>query len=317
MKKILTLVSGITASAFALAAQPLLSPAELQARLSAKNSKTEVRVIDIRDAKSYGEQHIPGAVNAPYGSWRGPATNPGELPELPKLTQLVQSMGLTPATHAVVVSTGADATDFGAAARVYWTLKVLGLKELSILNGGVKAWSQAGLPQDNAAVKVTASSYQPKLDQSLIATREEVAAQVGSGKANLIDSRPLDFYQGETRHAAAKLPGTIQGAAHLSHDKWFAPGSSTFIGTEEARKVAASAPVDAQKETVAFCNTGHWAATNWFALSEVAGQKNVSLYAGSMVDWTQDSKALPMDNVPGRVKQLAIDAKLWSDKVAK
>lgn len=88
-------------------------------------------------------------------------------------------------------------------------------------------------------------------------------------------------------------------------------------GEAEARKVAAAAPIDAQKETVAFCNTGHWAATNWFALSEVAGQKNVSLYAGSMVDWTQDSKALPMDNVPSRVKQLAIDAKLWSDKVAK
>jgi len=38
----------------------------------------------------------------------------------------------------VVVSSGKDVTDFGAAARVYWTLKVLGLKELSILNGGVR-----------------------------------------------------------------------------------------------------------------------------------------------------------------------------------
>jgi thiosulfate/3-mercaptopyruvate sulfurtransferase len=28
--------------------------------------------------------------------------------------------------HAVVVSSGDDATDFGAAARVLWTLKVLG-----------------------------------------------------------------------------------------------------------------------------------------------------------------------------------------------
>src|SRR5256885_15849328 len=82
----------------------------------------------------------PRSTLFPYTTlFRSPATNPGELPELPKLTELVQSLGLTPATHAIVVSTGADATDFGAAARVYWTLKLLGLKELSVLNGGMKA----------------------------------------------------------------------------------------------------------------------------------------------------------------------------------
>jgi len=47
------------------------------------------------------------------------------------------------------------------------------------------------------------------------------------------------------------------------------------------------------------------------------GQKNVKLYAGSMVDWTQASAALPMDNVPSRGKQLMIDAKLWADRVTK
>ncbi len=37
---------------------------------------------------------------------------------------------------------------------------------------------------------------------------------------------------------------------------------------------------------VSFCNTGHWAATNWFALSEMAGVKGVRLYPESMVGWT-------------------------------
>ena len=179
MKKLLAFVLSFAAAGASFAAQPLLTPAELKARLGDPN----VRVIDIRDAKSYGAQHIPGAVNAPYGKWRGPAGNPGELPELPKLTRLVQSLGLTPATHAVVVSSGADATDFGASARVYWTLKVLGLKELSILNGGVKAWAQAQLPQDAKPVQVAASSYAPALDQSLIATREEVAQKAETGGA--------------------------------------------------------------------------------------------------------------------------------------
>ena len=66
---------------------------------------------------------------------------------LPRVDILYCYIEPNPALIAAVVSSGADATDFGAAARVYWTLKVLGLKELSVLNGGVKAWAAAGLPQ--------------------------------------------------------------------------------------------------------------------------------------------------------------------------
>lgn len=307
MKKILVFALSLAAASLSFAAQPLLAPAELKALLG----NPSVRVIDIRDPKSYAAQHIPGAVNAPYGKWRGPASNPGELPELPKLTALVQSLGLTPATHAVVVSSGADATDFGASARVYWTLKVLGLKELSILNGGVKAWAQAGLAQDNAAVSVAASNYAPQLDASLIASRDQVAQKAASDSAVLVDARPADFFRGETRHQAAKLPGTLEGAVNVEHSRFFDGNSAVFV-PEKARQ--ASSAVDPNKEAVAFCNTGHWAATGWFALSEIAGHKNAKLYAGSMVDWTQDAKGLPMSNVPGRARQLLIDAKLWADR---
>lgn len=297
----------------AFAAQPLLTPQELQVKLS----DPQVRVIDIRDPKSYAANHVPGAVNAPYGQWRGPATNPGELPPLPKLTTLVQGLGLTPATHAVVVSSGADATDFGASARVYWTLKLLGLKELSILNGGVKAWSQAKLPQNTEAVKVVASSYQPRLETSQLASKEEVIQRVKAGNTVLLDARPADFFLGETRAPAAKVPGTLPNAVNFQHDKWFAPGSSTFVPADQAQQIAASSPIDPAKETISFCNTGHWAATNWFAMSEVLGQKDVKLYAGSMTDWTLDPNGLPMANVPSRAKQLLIDAKIWVDKAFK
>jgi thiosulfate/3-mercaptopyruvate sulfurtransferase len=316
MKYFSALAMALTVASFsasALASQPLLSSAELQAKLSDAN----VRVIDIRDPKSYAANHIPGALNAPYGTWRGPASNPGELPALPKLTTLVQSLGLSPSTHAVIVSSGADATDFGASARVYWTLKVLGLKDLSVLNGGLKAWTTAGLPQNNAAVKVAASNFQPQIDKSLVATKEELVARVKSGDAALIDARPADFFKGDTRHVAASVPGTLQGAVNVEHDKWFAPGTSTFVSTDQAQKVAATSAIDPAKETVSFCNTGHWAATNWFAMSEVLGQKNVKLYAGSMVEWSKDPSGLPMANVPSRPKQLLIDAKFWAEKTFK
>ncbi len=307
--KTLVLVISLAASS-AAAAQPLLTPAELEATLASP----AVRVIDIRDPKSYATAHIPSAVNAPYGQWRGPATNPGELPALPKLTTLVQSLGLTPDTHAVVVSSGADATDFGASARVYWTLKVLGIKQLSVLNGGFKGWNDAKLAVSNTPKPVAASTFQPQLDQSLIATTSEVVELLNSKQSLLIDARPAAFFNGETRSPAAVVPGTLPEAVNLQHDKWFVPGTSRFVSTEQARQIAAASPIDPARETVSFCNTGHWAATNWFAMSEVLGHKQVKLYAGSMAEWSRHPDGLPMANVPSRARQLVISTKLWIDK---
>lgn len=307
----LAVASALLASSWltaAHAAQPLLSPAELA---SAQQGAAAPVVIDIREPKLYAEGHIPGALNAPYGKWRGPATNPGELPDLPKLTALVQSLGLNPATHAVVVSTGADATDFGAMARVYWSLKVLGLKELSIVNGGMKTWVADGKPVSTEAPQVQASSYQPVLDESLIATRDQVRSHVDLSNAALVDSRPDAFYQGKTRAPAAKLSGTLPGAQQLDFNQWFVKGTAQFVDQATARQIAEKVSRKDGQDTVAFCNTGHWAATDWFGLSEMAGLPNVKLYAGSMVDWTQQPGTPAMENQPGRAESLAYDAKQW------
>jgi thiosulfate/3-mercaptopyruvate sulfurtransferase len=148
----------------------------------------------------------------------------------------------------------------------------------------------------------------------LLASRGEVRARIESGQVQLVDARPAEFYRGETRHQAARVPGTLKGAVNLEHSRWFLPDSATMVSADEARLIAGTLPEGPGGETVSFCNTGHWAATNWFALSELAGRKNVKLYAGSMVDWTQDPSALPMDNVPNRLQQLMIDTRLWIDR---
>jgi thiosulfate/3-mercaptopyruvate sulfurtransferase len=65
--------------------------------------------------------------------------------------------------------------------------------------------------------------------------------------------------------------------------------------------------VQTDQPTVSFCNTGHWAATNWFVLSEVLGQKDVKLYPESTVGWSQ--AGLPMTNVPTRLAQFWLQLK--------
>lgn len=299
------------------AAAPLLSASELSALLKQPLSQNNpIRVIDIRKASSYKDNHIEIASNSPFEEWRGPSTNPAQLPSLDKLTQLMQKHGLTANTPTVLVSTGVDSIDFGTAAWVYWVLKEHGIKEVSILNGGMKAWLHAGLLYDDEVIKITPSTFVPVRSGKWTADRAEVAKAVNAGQVAVMDSRPEAFFNGDTRHALVKVPGTIKGASNLSFEKWFIPNNpnfASFVPPDTAKKVWAAAGVKPQTPTIAFCNTGHWSAINWFAASELLGQPNAKLYPGSMQDWSQDA-SLPMSNVPNRAKQLLIDAKLWSDK---
>jgi thiosulfate/3-mercaptopyruvate sulfurtransferase len=310
----LTIAAAIGLASTSVTAAPLTEVGELAAKLSSP----QLRLVDIRDGKDpsgktpFETGHVPGSVSAPYAQWRGPADNPGRAPDAARLTELVQRLGISRDTDVVLVYEGRDATDFGAAARVYWTLKTAGLTRLSILNGGIRAWRAAGRPIGTEAAAVAPSNFVVRVDPKQLATREEVERIVAGGaKATLIDARPKDFFEGSTKHGAAKTAGTIQGARNVEHDNWFAKGSAAMLPADEVRKVAqqkgltSSGP--AETETIAFCNTGHWAATHWFVQSEILGDSKAKLYPESMVEWSRTG--LPMANVPGRLKQLLSDMK--------
>lgn len=303
MKRLLiatsVLLAATASSAFA-SVSPIVAPQELDAL----RGGTAVRVIDIRPEAAYAANHIPGAVSAPYAQWRGPADNPGKLPALTSLARLVQQLGLDANTHAVVVSTGENTTDFGAAARVYWTLKYLGLQNLSVLNGGMQSWQAAGLPQDRTQPQVAASGYEPSLNPDILATQSDILAQIDNPRARLVDARPTAFFEGKTKAPTASTPGTIRNAVNIEHSVWFKPGTNEVVSAEQARAIAADRFPELVDDTIAFCNTGHWAATDWFALSELAGIPNVRMYPESLAEWTNTADALPMDNTPGRGSQL-------------
>ncbi len=287
-----------------VSAQPLLTPAQLQTRLA----EPDLRVVDIRAGREkngkspFENGHIAGAQSAPYPAWRGPKENPGALLPEAQLTQVVQGLGIDRDTPVVVVVEGSDHTDFGAAARVAWTLKAGGVQQVSILNGGMKAWRAAGLPLTTEVVDALPTPFEIRFDPRLLATRDEVAAIVAApDSTRLLDARPAEFFAGEEKHGAAKTPGTLAGAKNVDNAVWFKGDSAEMLPADEVRRIAASNGVDTSQPTVSFCNSGHWAATNWFVLSEVLGQKDVKLYPESMVGWSQ--AGLPMANVPSRLRQ--------------
>jgi thiosulfate/3-mercaptopyruvate sulfurtransferase len=97
---------------------PLVDVADLRSAI-----QTEAPVVlDIRAEDAYQKGHVPGALNAPYALFRGPAENPGELVSETHLTEVLRGLGIAPDTPVVVVHQGTNQTDFGAAARVYYPL---------------------------------------------------------------------------------------------------------------------------------------------------------------------------------------------------
>jgi thiosulfate/3-mercaptopyruvate sulfurtransferase len=280
--------------------KPLLDPAELSAILAADPT---VRVLHV--SGDFAQGHIPGAVFSAYAEWRGPQENPGQLRDIAHLTTLVQGLGITADTPVAVVHEGKNPTDMGTAARVYWTLKSLGVEDLALLNGGFAAWQGASLPVSTEAATVAASSFQPVWSDAWRVSTEEVTKLVDAGDARLLDARPKGFFEGETWTSAR--PGTIKGAENLTYESWFS--GTTMVGPDEARALAEATGKTEAPLTVSFCNTGHWAAINWFALSEVAGVQNTRLYAESMVEYGTLGGAL--DNEPGRVKVMWVNTKKW------
>lgn len=275
--------------------KPLVDAQWLSAHLNDDN----LVVLDVRsgidnggDRSTFEKAHIPGSIYSSYtdDGWRETRDGvAGLMPPVTELERLIGGLGVSNENTVVLVPAGTGATDFGSAARVYWTFKVLGHESVAILNGGFAGWQKQGLEiASGPAKRRDFANFRGELQDHLIATTEEMEA-ARDEQAQLVDARPSDYFRGENQSPAAKAPGTIPGALNLPHHTNISQDDAVFyldVAGLESR--INSAELDRNAKTVAFCNTGHWAATDWFVLSEVAGFDNVSLYDGSMAQWTQD-----------------------------
>lgn len=274
------------------AVSPLVDTDWLQQHLEDPNLK----IIDVRsgidgtDAAGFAAGHIPGAAYASYtaAGWRAAEGNvPGKLPAIEQLESLIGSLGVDGDDSVVIVPAGVSSTDFGSAARVYWTFKYLGHEDVAILNGGYRAWVESGGAVETGAANPTPATFNANPQPALIADTSEVEDALAAGE-QLVDARPANQYSGEAKHPASLSAGTIPGAASLEERLLVENGSAYFIDADEVSRLIEAAGIRTDGPAISFCNTGHWAATSWFALSEVAGIET-ALYDGSMTEWTQDT----------------------------
>ncbi len=285
------LALALAMAAPAMAAQPLVGPAWLNDHLHDAN----LVVLDVRSAidgggsKAYLAAHIPGSVHSDYDhpGWRVTVHNvPFMLPNMLEIQDLIGNLGIDENSHVVVVPAGVHVTDFGSAARVYWTLEVAGMSEVSILDGGFAAWKAAGLAIETGA----GHAPSPKMlavdgDESLLAKLSDVEKIERSGGATLVDARPASFFTGKEKGKKVAAYGHIPGAVELDSGEFYDNNTNRLKPKAELAAIASRIPAGL---VVAYCNTGHWSATDWFVLHELLGRKDVKVYDGSMVEWAAD-----------------------------
>ena len=286
--------------AVAFSPQPALAASEPRPLvdvdwIKANAARPEVRLLDIRNgigggsAAVFARGHIPGSVYSDYlkDGWRSEREGiPGQLPTVPALEALIGGLGIDNDSHVVIIAAGASALEMGSATRVYWTFKVLGHDAVSILDGGYRAYTAD--PANPIATGPSAPEpaiFSAAFRPELIADRDDVVAAMAAG-ATLMDNRPTPQFIGQSRHPAASRPGTIHGAVSVPESQ-LTGSDGRFVSGDRAAALLKSAGVGlANEDTIAFCNTGHWASLGWFVQSEILGRQNVRLYDGSMVDWT-------------------------------
>ncbi len=241
--------------------------------------------------ESYREGHLPGAVFVDLdGEVTGPPGPAGRhpLPAAGDFEAAMRRAGVS-SDRLVVVYDDADST---AAARVWWSLRYFGHDRVRVLDGGYRAWTEAGRP-------VTTEEPDAKPGDFLAAPGglpvldAEGAAELARGGV-LLDARSAERYRGEQEPVdpvAGHIPGARSAptSGNVGVDGRFLPPG---LLRERFGQLGATDAADVG----AYCGSGVTAAHEILALN-LAGIP-AALYVGSWSNWVADP-ANPVATGPG------------------
>lgn len=218
------------------------------------------------------------------------------IPEQAQFQKAIQAAGVEAGKPIVLVPLGAEAADVDDALRVYWQFKVYGEDDVAVLDGGMAQWALDGRAVSTAAADTKAGNWVSKADRSAqyFAGSEDVAKAIANGSATLVDARDARQYHGLGKRDYVYAYGHLPGA------KLYAPelllkssagvvsfmSPATYKGLMDAQGINPAAPA------ITYCNSGHLSSGPWFILSELLGNKQASLYDGSLHQWTLEKRPL-------------------------
>ena len=262
---------------------PVVSTAWLAERLGS------VRVVDgswhmpaeaRNGAAEYLQRHIPGAVFFDIDHVADHDTDlPHMLPTPEAFAQAAGALGLSRETDIVVY----DVHGIRSAARVWWTLRVMGYDKVHVLDGGLRKWLAEGRPVEAGDVVPQPVTLAPRFDAELVRNAQDVKAILQSGAARMLDARSAPRFRGEAPEPRSGLrSGHMPGAANLPWEQVIAE-DGTLRPSEELKSVFDRVGVDLAKPIVTTCGSGVTASVLALALARLG--ICAAVYDGSWSEW--------------------------------
>ncbi len=178
------------------------------------------------------------------------------------------------------------------AARLWWLLRMLGHRQVAVLDGGFSAWKAAGLPlEQGSPTPVPSVRYRPRrplaaFEQAAVVSSEEVRRNLDRRDFLLVDVRAPERWRGEQEPidpVAGHVPGAINRPLTDNVDD-----RGRFHSAERLRRMYAPLCADWPAERQAWmCGSGVSACQPLLAL-HAAGLGLPRLYAGSWSEWIRN-----------------------------
>jgi thiosulfate/3-mercaptopyruvate sulfurtransferase len=251
----------------------------------AKLAPDKVRILDARPKEEYLASHIPGAVRVEVAEW---SKDVSDRPAAEMWGGRLADVGVEP--HKTVIVYAADLRD---AARLWWILKYVGVKDARLLNGGWTAWEAAKHPTESKENKPTAVLAEWKPVRERLATKEDVLKYLQDKSAGILDARTLREFTGQLKVQGVARGGAIPGCVHLEWTELIDPQTKKFKPMSELKQLLADRKVDLDKPAVTYCQSGGRAAVLAFGL-ELMGGKQVINYYKSWSEWC-NAKDTPVE----------------------
>jgi thiosulfate/3-mercaptopyruvate sulfurtransferase len=234
-----------------------------------------------RDAREeYLAGHIPGAVFFDIDDIADKDSGlPHMLPRPEVFASRMRKLGIGDGQRIVVY----DAHGLFSAPRVWWTFKIMGARDVVMLDGGLPAWKAAGLPLESGPVERRERHFTARLDNTAVRDIDAVRSAIASGAAQVLDVRSKGRFTGaQPEPRPGVRGGHMPGAVNVPVDQLVEDGR--LKAPDALQAVFDRAGVDPTRPVITTCGSGVSAALAAVALSTVSSRP-ASVYDGSWAEW--------------------------------
>lgn len=176
------------------------------------------------------------------------------------------------------------------ATRVWWMLASLGHPQVAVLDGGLRAWRDAGGELERGDAHYPPAEFTPNFHPDWWADKAAVAAAIGDSAICTINALPAAVHSGEAPVNYGRK-GHIAGSVNVPFESVL-DESGCFRPADEIQAAFAAHLAD-DRPVITYCGGGISATIDAFAL-RLIGKDDVRVYDGSMSEWASDPDA-PME----------------------